>query len=145
MSAVGRPGMGVSAVMDVADRFADAFLRGDVQALGHVYATDLCFVAHTAGGEARDRDAALAAFAAIRPHLRGVSLEIVDRVATERGYVTQQVVGFESPDGARLTVAMCLVVRVRDDRITRIDEYLDPTALAPLLGQLGHAPTGPPA
>jgi ketosteroid isomerase-like protein len=119
----------------VADRFADAFLRGDTDLLGGLYAAELRFTSH-ADGTVRDREQALAAFRTLRPQLRDLTLEVIDRHVSEHGYTSQQIVRCTAPDGTRLTIPHCLVVRVENDCITRIDEYLDRSTVAPLLAQI---------
>jgi ketosteroid isomerase-like protein len=121
----------------VADRFADAFVRGDSDLLERLYAADLRFTSH-ADGLVRDREQALAAFRRLRPHLRDVTLEITDRQVSEHGYSAQQILRCSAPDGTHVTVPHCLVVRVDRERITHIDEYLDPRTVAPLLARLNH-------
>jgi ketosteroid isomerase-like protein len=121
----------------VADRFADAFVRGDSDLLDRLYAADLRFTSH-ADGLVRDRDQALAAFRRLRPHLRDVTLEVTDRQVTERGYSVHQILRCTAPDGTHVTVPHRLVVRVDNERITHIDEYLDPRTVAPLLARLDH-------
>lgn len=121
----------------VAERFAEAFVRGDSDLLERLYAADLRFTSH-AHGLVRDREQALAAFSRLRPQLRDVTLEITDRQVTEHGYSAQQILRCTAPDGAHLTVPHRLVVRVDNARITHIDEYLDPRTVAPLLALLNH-------
>jgi ketosteroid isomerase-like protein len=121
----------------VADRFADAFVRGDGDLLDRLYAADLRFTSH-ADGVVRDREQALAAFSRLRPQLCDVTLEITDRQVSEQGYCVQQILRCSAPDGTHLTVPHRLVVRVDNERITHIDEYLDPRTVAPLLARLNH-------
>jgi ketosteroid isomerase-like protein len=102
---------------------------------GGLYAAELRFTSH-ADGTVRDREQALAAFRTLRPQLRDVTLEVIDRHVSEHGYTTQQIVRRTAPDGTRLTIPHCLVVRVEHDCITRIDEYLDRATVAPLLAQI---------
>jgi ketosteroid isomerase-like protein len=124
----------------VADLFADAFVRGDAELLSDLYAADLRFTSH-ADGSVRDREQALAAFRTLRPRLREVTLEIIDRHVSEHGYSSQQILHCTAPNGTRVTVPHCLVVRVAHERIARIDEYLDANTVAPLLAQVpDHSP-----
>jgi ketosteroid isomerase-like protein len=129
----------------VADRFADAFIRGDSDLLGGLYAAELRFTSH-ADGSVRNREQALRAFRTLHPQLREVTLEIIDRHVSEHGYTSQQILRCTAPDGTRLTIPHCLVVRVENECITRIDEYLDRSTVAPLLAQIPGVmrPISPP-
>jgi len=119
----------------LAERVVAAVETGDADALCDAYAPDLEFVLYT-DGEVRDRDRAIESFAVLRRAMRDVTLEVLDRRLTDDGYVSQQVLHFTAPDGARMSVPHCLIVRVAGGRITRIDEYLDSQQLAPLVAQL---------
>lgn len=44
---------------------------------------------------------------------------------TPEGYVEQHVKQFALPDGSHRLVASCIVVRLRDGRLWRAEEYLD--------------------
>jgi len=50
------------------------------------------------------------------------------------GFVQQHVLSCRSPGGESVRAAACLVARVQDGRLVRVDEYLDSAAMAPLLG-----------
>ncbi|GAA3456545.1 nuclear transport factor 2 family protein [Dactylosporangium matsuzakiense] len=58
--------------------------------------------------------------------------EDVVRHPTPTGYVEQHVLRGTAPNGTELEIHACLVVRVRDGRVARIDEYLDSRAAAAL-------------
>jgi ketosteroid isomerase-like protein len=51
--------------------------------------------------------------------------EGVQRRLTSDGYVQQHVVRLVDRDGTAVEMPACLVVRIRDGRIVRIDEYCD--------------------
>ena len=121
----------------IADRFADAFVRGDADLLSDLYAAELRFTSH-ADGTVRNREQALNAFKTLRPHLRDLRLEITGRRVSEHGYSAQQILRCTAPDGTHLTIPHRLVVRVHRGRITRIDEHLDPATVAPLLALIAE-------
>lgn len=56
--------------------------------------------------------------------------EEVRRQPTPTGFVEQHVLRGTAPDGTELNVSACLVVRVLNGRIVRIDEYLDSSAIS---------------
>lgn len=49
----------------------------------------------------------------------------VTRQAIEGGYVQQHLFVIEQVDGRRIAWPVCIVVTIRDERIVRIDEYMD--------------------
>ena len=48
------------------------------------------------------------------------------------GYLQQHILTIESTKGTSMSMHACVVVRVRDGKIERIEEYLDPAAVADL-------------
>ena len=56
----------------------------------------------------------------------------IRRQVTETGYVQQHILRGTAPDGTQLAMPACLVVTIEGERITRLDEYLDPAAAEPL-------------
>lgn len=115
---------------EIADRFITALETGDAVELDRLYHPDLRFTVRTTG-VVHDRAEALAAFRGLRPLLRDVSVEIVDRQPTSDGFLSQQVFRATGPDGTRLVVPMCMLFGLRDGFVVRIDEYFDPAAVGP--------------
>ena len=67
----------------------------------------------------------------LAPHWRD---EILDREAFETGFVQQHILHATTRGGEKVALRVCLVVKMGEDGlIRRIDEYLDPAELAPLL------------
>jgi len=64
----------------------------------------------------------------------------IERQITPTGYVQQHVLLGELNDGRVFALPCCHVVRIRNGKITRFDEYFDP---APLYAALGNAPEIP--
>jgi len=62
-----------------------------------------------------------------REHLLGLRHDDVRRQRTEHGFVQQHVLRATTPSGAELSVPACIVVTIRDGKVTRLDEYIDPT------------------
>jgi ketosteroid isomerase-like protein len=57
--------------------------------------------------------------------LRKYEVERLEEIAG--GYLQQHVLRMVSRKGKELAMPACLVVRVEDGKITRLEEYLDPT------------------
>jgi ketosteroid isomerase-like protein len=109
---------------------ADAFLRaseaGDVERLRSMYAPD-AVVWHNVDGKEQSVDEGLAMVSWAREHLNGLHHDEVRRQRTEHGFVQQHVLRATTPSGAELSVPACIVVTVQDGKVTRLDEYIDPT------------------
>ena len=54
--------------------------------------------------------------------------------ATDDGYVQQHTLKCIAPSGEPVEARACLVVKVRDGKVVRLDEYLDSAAMVPLMG-----------
>lgn len=50
----------------------------------------------------------------------------------EGGYLQQHILRMETNSGKQLEMHACVVVKVRDGKVARIEEYLDPAAVAGL-------------
>jgi len=122
--------------LEVADRLFAAICSGDLAALRELYAPTLK-VWHNFDRIEQSREENLRLLAWIVKNVAGLRYEGVRRERTESGFVQQHVLRGTPPGDAPLEVAACLVCQVEGGRITRIDEYLDSAALAPLLGTRG--------
>ena len=60
---------------------------------------------------------------------------IVRREILADGFMQQHVLEGVLADGQPFAMPACVVVQAKDGRITRLDEYLDPAAVAPLAAQ----------
>lgn len=122
--------------LEVADRLFAAICSGDLAALRELYAPTLK-VWHNFDRTEQSREENLRVLAWIAKNVAGLRYENVRRERTESGFVQQHVLRGTPPGGEPLEVSACLVCRVEGGRITRIDEYLDSAALAPLLRTRG--------
>lgn len=107
------------------DRAFDAFSSGDMAA-----ARD-CFAAHAQvwhgfDGVARDVDETIADWAQLVTAFpeRGLA-DVRRRSAGDGVFVQQHLFVVRDKAGVRRAWPVCLVVRVQDDRILRLDEYID--------------------
>lgn len=118
-------------VLDLADRMFGAIEAGDLDALRAVYADD--FVAWTNFDDStKGVDDTLRVLGWLGARLTDRRYEIVRREVIERGFLQQHVLRGTAPDGSAVAMPACVVASVVDGRVSRIDEYLDPSALAAL-------------
>jgi ketosteroid isomerase-like protein len=117
----------------VADRMFAAIEDGDGARLADLWSDDVT-VWRQGGGAVRDKARALKVITWFVDSTTDRRYEVLDRQVFDGGFVQQHVVHAHDSSGAPLSFRACLVVKVNPaGLITRIDEYLDPADLAPLL------------
>lgn len=116
-----------------AERLVACLLAGDVDGVGEIYAQDVVTWRNLDGRElVRKQVMKIVEFLATGvTDLRYEDLRIEP---TETGFVQQHTLCCLSSKGEAVTVPACIVARVEGGRITRIDEYMDSAAMAPLMG-----------
>ncbi len=129
--------------MDPIERLARDFITatgaGDLEAVAAMYAPDAVIWINATGTEMAAADG-VAVLASLHRRAAAVRYEVLEVIPTARGYVQRHVLHVTVParDGhpaQDLAVPACLVVRVQDGLITRLDEYLDSGQIAPLFAR----------
>ena len=111
-------------IFALADRVMAAIELGDSAAIAACYAQD-ARIWHNFDGVAQTLEENLATVAWIEKRLANRKYEIVARHAFDGGYVQQHVLTGTLTSGEPFRMPACLVVRVKNGKITRLDEYLD--------------------
>lgn len=116
-------------VRALAKRFFDAVENGDVDTVGSCYSDD-AIIWHNTDSIGTSREDNLAV-------LRGMVGRISDRVyddrqveVFDRGFVQQHVLRGTRKDGERLALPACIICRLKDGKIARLDEYFDSAHVA---------------
>jgi ketosteroid isomerase-like protein len=117
-----------------AKRFFDCIESGDVDGLVACYAPDAEIWHNTDGQVQGPLDN--------RATLTGLVRGFQDRVYDQRrldvfpgGFVQQHILSATRVrDGAKVALAACIVCKVADGKITRLDEYFDSAAVAAFTG-----------
>jgi ketosteroid isomerase-like protein len=123
------------AIRAVATRLFDSIERGDVEAVAACYAPDVA-IWHNNDGVVQSREENLRTLAAVVRMLSERRYEDRRLDVFDGGFVQQHVLtGVRAADGARVSLPAALVCRVRDGKITRLDEYLDSAHVAALVGR----------
>jgi ketosteroid isomerase-like protein len=123
-------------ILDFADRFVGAIQAGDVAGMRACYAPD-ARIWHNNDGLEQTLDEnvkVLKWFIRVLPDRR---YRVVRREALKDGFLQQHVLEATLPDGQPWAMAACVVVKMENGLITRLEEYIDSAALAPL-SQLGR-------
>ena len=120
-----------AAVDALASRFFAAIERGDLDAIEAIYSPDVAVwvnvTRQTSGLAANLR--LLRSFTA---RVRDLHYEVEERSLIPGGFVQRHTITGRLASGETISVPVALIVRVADGRITRIDEYLDSAAIAPV-------------
>lgn len=118
----------------LAERFFGAVVAGDINAVREMYAPEaVIWHAHT--NEEQSVEENLRTLVAVAKYVKGFGYDDQRCVATEDGFVEQHVTRGTAPNGEAFTIPACIVCTVVAGRITRLDEYFDSAAAAPLLGR----------
>lgn len=119
--------------LDVADLLFAAIESGDIPALTALWSDDV-IVWRQGGGRERDKTRALSVIQWFVDATAERHYEVLDRQVFDGGFVQQHLLHASTPGGEKVVLRVCLVVKIgADGLIRRIDEYLDPAELAPLL------------
>jgi ketosteroid isomerase-like protein len=116
----------------LADRLFGAIERGEYETVEGMWADD---VTVWRSGNSRDDDR-VRALKVIRWFINVTttrSYEILDRQVFDGGFVQQHILRARRADDVSIDMRVCIVSKVNTEGlITRIDEYFDPTDMAPL-------------
>ena len=123
---------GMSDVLDLAARFIDAVAAGDLETVRSIYAPD-AVIWHNNDRRETTVEENLKVLGWMASKVTDKRYDDVRRQKTDNGYVQQHVLRGTAPNGEAFEVEACLVVQVRDGRITRLEEYLDTAQIQPLL------------
>jgi uncharacterized protein len=117
----------------LADRFVRCIEAGDVDGVGSCF-SDGAVVWHNDDCITVPAGKVLRILGWLADHVSGLRYDVSRRLAVTDGYVQQHVLRGTAPDGSELALSACLIVHVKDGRISRIDEYFDSAATAALRG-----------
>lgn len=123
------------AICELATRFFDAIEAGDV------HEVEACFASNAVVWH--NFDDLEQHWTKIVPTLAGMIERISDRrysnrrlASFEGGFVQQHLLSGLRKDGVRVSLTAALIAEVRNNRITRIDEYIDSAQIPPFLVQV---------
>ena len=121
-------------ISGVAERFFAAIEAGDAEAARDLYAPDAEIWHNTDRITMRPEDN-LKTLAWMGRNLPDLQYTQVRRSATADGFVQQHVLVATNRAGQRIEVPACIVIVVRDGKITRLDEYLDSASVAAIMAK----------
>lgn len=109
---------------DPVTRLYDALSRGDIPAM-RACCTPAARFWHCFDGIAQDLDGAAQGWEALAAHTKERHSEDVRSMPTPDGLVRQFVFVVRTPAGERKAWPLCVIAKIADGLITRIDEYID--------------------
>ena len=109
------------------DAFLGAITEGDIDAARAAYAPD-ARIWHNTDGLEQTVDQNLKVLAWMARKLPKRHYRIVRREALSDGILQQHVLEAVLPDGTPWAMPACVILRIKDGLITRLDEYLDSAA-----------------
>ena len=125
----------MSQALETVQRMIAAIEEGDIDGVKACYAPEIVVWANF-DGQARDLDASLRLLGWLISSTSDRSYDVQRRIDIEGGVLQQHVLhGTVAATGKTFAMPACLVVTVRGDRITHIDEYLDPAVMAPAFAE----------
>lgn len=110
--------------LDLAERFVGAIQSGDTAAVRACYAPD-AKLWHNNDGVEQTVDQNMKVLDWFIRTLPDRNYRLVRREALPDGFMQQHVLEATLPDGTKWAMDACVVCRVKDGVITRLDEYLD--------------------
>jgi ketosteroid isomerase-like protein len=125
-----------SEVLDLAERFMGAIQAGDAETVRACYAPD-ARIWHNNDGIEQTVDQNMKVLNWIARKLPGRHYRVLSREALKDGFLQQHVLEATLPDGTAWAMPACVVVRMKDGAIIRLDEYLD-SAHSAALSALGR-------
>jgi len=122
-----------STVADVAQRLFAAIEGGDADAVAALWDEDV-LVWKSAEPQEQVKTRALRVIFWFMDATTERRYEILDRQFFDGGFVQQHVLHATGRNGGSISMRVCIVIKVgTNGLISRIDEYFDPAAIAPLI------------
>jgi ketosteroid isomerase-like protein len=120
----------------LAARFFAAIEASDVDTVREIYHPD-CVIWHNydpleVRGTGQTVTENLKVLVSLPKRILGAKYDVVQREATETGFIQQHVLRGTMLNGEPFILPACLICVVKDGRITRLDEYFDPAISAHL-------------
>ena len=120
------------AIADIADRLFQAIEKSDIATVEQLWDDDV--VVWKVADRDRDHVRALRVIGWFVNATTDRRYEILERQFFDGGFVQQHILHANGRNGGSISMRVCIVIKVgANGLISRIDEYFDPAAIAPLL------------
>jgi ketosteroid isomerase-like protein len=118
-------------ILDFADRFVGAIQTGDVPTVRSCYAPG-AKIWHNTDNVEQTVDDNVKVLEWFIKTLPDRNYRVLRREALKDGFLQQHVLEATLPDGAAWKMSACVVIKMENGLITRLDEYLDSAEGKPL-------------
>ena len=118
-------------ILDFAGRFIGAIQSGDVETVRASYAPD-AKIWHNNDGVEQTVDQNMKVLGWFMRKIPDRHYRVLRVEALTDGFLQQHVLEATLPDGTKWAMPACVVVKMQDGKITRLDEYLDSAQAAAL-------------
>ena len=118
-------------ILDFAKRFIAAIQSGDVEAVRASYAPD-AKIWHNNDGVEQTVDQNIKVLGWFMRKIPDRHYRVLRVEALNNGFLQQHVLEATLPDGTRWAMPACVVIKMENGLITRLDEYLDSAQAAAL-------------
>jgi ketosteroid isomerase-like protein len=112
----------------IAAEFFAAIERGDIDAVGELYAPE-AEIWHNVTGKSQTRRENRALLKYFTGRVSELRYEVLAREFFERGFVQRHILHGKLESGDLIAAPVCLVVYVSGEKIERLFEYLDPATV----------------
>jgi ketosteroid isomerase-like protein len=123
--------MNENEILEFAERFLGAIESGDTATVRACYDPD-AVIWHNNDGREQSVDRNMRSLEWFIRHLPDRRYRVLRREALKDGFMQQHVLEATLPDGAAWSLDACVIVRMKDGLIVRLDEYLDSAQAAAL-------------
>ena len=120
-------------ILELAERFLGAIQAGDIDTTRACYAPD-AKLWHNTDNTEQTVDQNLRVLGWFARKLPDRHYRVLRREALKDGFMQQHVLEATLPDGTPWKMSACVVVKMENGLITRLDEYLDSAEAAALNG-----------
>ncbi len=117
----------------VAERFFRAVERGDIDEVARIYAPD-ARIWHNFSNKSQSVEENLKTLGWVARKLANRRYDVLRRAVIPGGFMQQHVLRGTLSDGSDFSMPACIVCQVDGDRITLLEEYLDPAQAAAMSG-----------
>ncbi len=123
--------MNETQILEFAERFLGAIQSGDTATVRACYAPD-AVIWHNNDNREQSVDRNMRSLDWFIQHLPDRNYRVLRREALKDGFMQQHVLEATLPGGVAWSMPACVIVRMKDGLIVRLDEYLDSAHAAAL-------------
>lgn len=121
-----------SANFTIADNFFHAVERGDIDAVRDIYASDVA-IWHNDGAGDQGLEDNLVVLGLLSGAIDGIRFDVTRRADVGDGIFQQHVLRGQLPSGEQVALEAAMYIALNDQKITRIEEYLDVATVTHLI------------